>query len=122
LRLQPERRSPCHGAAAQLIYWRTMRNRGGKRGRKGTARSSPPLKLWLSADVNERRCRGRIAAAQRWKTMLLHSDSRRAGCGLGEARGLRAELLLQLAVVEVPWSAGNVAVQRARHGSGVLCS
>ena len=54
--------------------------------------------------------------------ILVHTGVEVGGCGLGEARGLRAELLLQLAVVEVPWSAGNAAAQRARHGGGVLCS
>ena len=61
--------------------------------------------LMPAVEVNERRRRAGIGAAQSWKMMLLHSNSRahrvEAGsCGLGEPRGLRAELLLQLMVVE----------------------
>jgi len=61
--------------------------------------------LMPAVEVDERQHRAGIEAAQRWKTMLLHSNSRahrvEAGsCGLGEPRGLRAELLLQLVVVE----------------------
>ena len=58
-----------------------------------------------AVEVDERRRRAGIKAAQRWKTMLLHRNSRahrvEAGsCGLGEHHSLRVELLLQLVVVE----------------------
>ena len=61
--------------------------------------------LMPAVEVDERRRRVGIGAAQSWKTMLLHSNSRvhrvePGSCGLGEPRGLRAELLLQLMVVE----------------------
>ena len=63
------------------------------------------VKLWPAVGDEERRRRGRIGMAQRWLMFVFCSDSRahrvEAGsCGLGEPRGLRAELLLQLVVVE----------------------
>ena len=65
----------------------------------------PHVKLWPAVGDDERRHRGGIGVAQGWLTFLFRSDSRahrvEAGsCGLGEPRGLWAELLLQLAVVE----------------------
>ena len=63
------------------------------------------VKLWPAVGDDERRSRGGIGMAQRWLMFIFCSDSRahrvEAGsCGLGEPRGLRAELLLQVAVVE----------------------
>ena len=70
--------------------------------------------LMPAVEVDERRLRAGIVAVQRWKTMLLHSNSHAhrvevGGCGLGDAPGLRAELLLRHAVAEVALSFGNAA-------------
>ena len=74
----------------------------GKRARRVRYRRAM---LMPAVEVDERQRRAGIKEAQRWKTMLLHRNSRAhrvevRSCGLGEPHGLWAELLLQLVVVE----------------------
>ena len=100
-----ERGLATRGGTTKLRQGILARAEGEGKGKRARRVCYPRAMLMPAVEVVERRRRAGIGAAQRWKTMLLHSNSRAhrvevRSCGLGEPHGLWAELLLQLMVVE----------------------
>ena len=100
-----ERGLATRGGTTELRRGILARAEGEGKGKRARHVRYHRAMLMPAVEVDERRRRAGIKAAQRWKTMLLHRNSRAhrvevRSCGLGEPHGLWAELLLQLVVVE----------------------
>ena len=109
------------GASSSARLTRCSRRKKGRG--MGTAYLLPSCDAVAGRRCRREAAQGGIVVARRWPTSLLRGDSQCAGvgvggCGLGDALGLRAELLLQLTVVGVRRSTGNTVAGCSAPGRG----
>ena len=119
-----ERGLATRGGTTKLRQGILARAEGEGKGKRARRVRYPRAMLMPAVEVNERRRRAGIGAAQSWKTRLLHSNSRahrvEAGSfGLEEAPGAKEELLRRLLVAEVAGRAGPQ--QRTSFCAAELC-